>query len=76
VVPVSWRVELATVGVFGGVGDARPRDVIATEGPVLRIDGFAIFGGVGIVSEAPDLEGGTTEIGSEVPEWEAAPTPA
>jgi len=76
VVPAAWRVELATVGVFGGVGDGRQRDLIATEGPVLRIDGFAIFGGVGIVSEAPDLEDGTTEIGSEVPAWETAPVPA
>jgi hypothetical protein len=76
VVPATWRVELNTVGVFGGVGDGRQRNLIATEGPVLRIDGFAIFGGVGIVSEAPDLDDGTTEIGSEVPEWEAAPSPA
>jgi len=76
VIPATWRIELHTTGVFGGVGDGRPRDLIAAEGPVLRIDGFAIFGGVGIVSEAPDLENDTTEIGSEFPAWEAAPLPA
>jgi hypothetical protein len=74
VVPATWRVELATVGVFGGIGDARDRDGIDAEGPVLRIEGFAVFGGVGIVSEAPDLDDGTTEIGAEVPAWESAPT--
>lgn len=76
VVPASWRVELATVGILGGIGDARGRDGIEVDGPVLRIEGFAVFGGVGIVSEAPDLIDGTTEIGAEVPAWESAPVSA
>ena len=56
VVPATWRVELDTVGVFGGIGDARNRELVDADGPIVRIGGFALFGGVGIVSEAPDLE--------------------
>lgn len=54
--PESWRVELHAVGAFRGIGDGRNRDRIDAAGPVLRIDGFAVFGSVGIVSEAPDLD--------------------
>lgn len=56
VVPESWRVDLSTVGVFGGVGDGRDQDEVALDGPTLRVTGFAIFGGAGIVSAAPDLD--------------------
>ncbi len=70
VVPATWRVELNTISVFGGIGDTRDHERIETDGPVLRIDGFAIFGGIGIVSDAPDMDG-ATEM-----EAEPAPTPA
>jgi hypothetical protein len=72
VVPATWRVELDTVGVFGGIGDARNRELIDAYGPIVRISGFAVFGGVGIVSEAPDLDAKPIEA----LEFEAAPVPA
>jgi len=50
------------------VGDARNRELVDEMGPTLTIDGFAIFGGVGIVSDAPDMDK-TTELAP-------APTPA
>jgi hypothetical protein len=56
IVPATWRVELHMAGVFGGIGDGRKRDLIDPVGPVLRIDGFAVFGGVGILSEAADFD--------------------
>ena len=59
VVPEKWRVELKSVGIFGGVGDSRSQDLVDANGPLLTIDGFAIFGGIGIVSEAPDLDAAT-----------------
>jgi hypothetical protein len=72
VVPATWRVQLHTVGVFGGIGDARTKELIDAGGPVLRIDGFAVFGGVGIVSEAPDLDEQATEPFA----FESTPIPA
>lgn len=56
VLPATWRVEVATLGIMGGIGDGRKKDLVDESGPVLRIEGFAVFGGVGIVSEAPDLD--------------------
>lgn len=72
VIPATWRVELDTVGVFGGIGDGRQKDLVDAVGPVLRIEGFAVFGGVGIVSEAPDID----EKTSEPTTLEMAPVPA
>lgn len=53
VIPEAWRVELRTRSIFGGFGDARKADRVAPTGPLLTIEGFAVFGGVGIVSRAP-----------------------
>jgi hypothetical protein len=61
VVPASWRVENRMLGIFGGSGDGRPASMIATDGPVLVLDGWAFFGGAGIVSEAPDLDARAAE---------------
>jgi hypothetical protein len=72
VVPPTWRVELHGKGVFGGFGDGRKADLVDPEGPMLRIEGYATFGGVGIVSEAPDLAAAEAE--ALMPE--AAPLPA
>lgn len=55
VVPETWRVEPEMVGIFGGTGDARDLDRVSPDGPTLHLTGFAVFGGAGIVSEAPDL---------------------
>ncbi len=56
VVPETWRVERDTIGVFGGVGDSRNPERVDDALPVLRLEGWSVFGGVGIVAEAPDLD--------------------
>lgn len=73
VIPATWRVELDTVGVFGGIGDGRQKDLVDAEGPVLRIEGFAVFGGVGIVSEAPDIDEAAIEAATLPVEPELVP---
>jgi hypothetical protein len=54
-VPGTWRVERHGLGLFGGFGDARRREWIDPNGPVLTLEGLALFGGLGVVSETPDL---------------------
>jgi hypothetical protein len=54
-VPGTWRVEMAGMGLFGGFADTRPREWVDPNGPRLTIEGFALFGGLGVVSETPDL---------------------
>jgi hypothetical protein len=44
--PASWRIESNVKAVMGGV-DVRPPDDDA-DGPVLAVDGEAVFGGVAI----------------------------
>ena len=56
VIPETWRVDLRAKAVFGGITDIRDTASVGPEGPTLTIEGFAVFGGVAIVSEAPDLE--------------------
>ena len=65
VLPAAWRVEVRTLAVLGGVGDGRRTDLIDPNGPVLTIDGLAVFGGIGIVSEAPDLDEARPEMALE-----------
>jgi hypothetical protein len=54
-VPGTWRVEQRGIGLFGGFRDSRNRDWGDPSGPRLRIEGFALFGGMAVVSETPDL---------------------
>ena len=49
-VPASWRLEVKVTGL-GGVRDARPQIDRPSDAPVLRIEGWAMFGGFGIASE-------------------------
>jgi len=51
-VPASWRLETKVIGL-GGVGDARPQIDRPADAPVLRIEGWAVFGGFGVASEGP-----------------------
>lgn len=51
-VPASWRLETSVIGL-GGVGDARPRIDRPSDAPLMRIEGWAMFGGFGIASEGP-----------------------
>jgi len=54
VVPPTWRVELRGIGIAGGFGDGRDRSLVDRRSPVLIIDGWALFGGAGVVSERQD----------------------
>ncbi len=56
VVPEAWPIHRDMVSVFGGIGDARVGDRIDHALPGLRLEGYSVFGGIGIVSEAPDLD--------------------
>jgi hypothetical protein len=51
-VPASWRLETKVIGL-GGVGDARPQIDRPADAAVLRIEGWAVFGGFGVASEGP-----------------------
>jgi hypothetical protein len=53
-VPPTWRVEIRGIGIAGGFGDGRDRTQVDRRSPVLTIDGWALFGGVGVVSETLD----------------------
>ncbi len=50
IVPATWRVEQRIVAILGGVGDRRDATEDKT-GPVLNLDGWAVFGGVDMTSE-------------------------
>jgi predicted membrane protein len=52
IVPETWNVETKLVGI-GGAGDARPRIDRSADAPTLRLEGTALFGGWGVMSEAP-----------------------
>jgi predicted membrane protein len=52
IVPETWNVETKLVGI-GGAGDARARIDRSPDAPTLRLEGTAVFGGWGIMSEAP-----------------------
>ncbi len=53
VVPESWQVVTRVQGL-GGAGDARPAADRAVDGPVLTIEGIAIFGGLGVSSDVSE----------------------
>ena len=57
IVPETWRVEMSTTPLFGGVanGTTRPLD---PDAPVLRLSTLAVFGGVAISN---DIEGSMFE---------------
>ena len=61
IVPEGWDVVCELIGLAGGLGDDREREHAhggdephrhtAPGGPVLTIDGWAAFGGIGITSQ-------------------------
>jgi hypothetical protein len=51
-VPASWRLDVKVIGL-GGVGDGRQQIDRPADAPVLRIQGWAMFGGFGVASEGP-----------------------
>ena len=74
VVPEGWRVENRLIAIFGGVGDIRDTSLVDELGPTLVLEGFALFGGVGIMSDAPDLDLEAT--GEPMPEATPPEVPA
>jgi hypothetical protein len=68
VVPPEWRIRREAVAILGGIADSRggSDDAQATlgSGPTLTLTGWAVFGGVAIMAEAPDLDAGTAESGA------------
>jgi hypothetical protein len=52
-VPDSWRVTSNVVGI-GGIGDGRAQAERPDDAPHLTIEGFAVFGGFGVMSEVPE----------------------
>jgi predicted membrane protein len=51
-VPEDWQVTVRVVGL-GGAGDARPAADRPSGAPSLEIEGVALFGGFGVMTEAP-----------------------
>jgi hypothetical protein len=52
-IPETWPVSTKVVGI-GGVGDGRPRVERLPDAPQLSIEGVALFGGFGVMSEISD----------------------
>jgi hypothetical protein len=74
IVPPSWQVDLQIVAILGGAGDTRDQALVDETGPVLRIDGLALFGGVGIV--ATSMAARETMDAPEAQPLTADPVPA
>jgi hypothetical protein len=55
IVPESWNVTSHVIGI-GGVGDTRARVARDPDAPHLAIDGYALFGGLAIMSDVPEDE--------------------
>src|SRR4029077_1837330 len=51
IVPETWHVEQRMVAVLGGVSDSREKIEAQETGPVLRLSGWAVFGGIDVTSE-------------------------
>jgi hypothetical protein len=62
-VPASWRLETKVIGP-GGVVDGRPRIDRPSDAPVLRLEGWTVFGGFSVATDGPK--------GREVPFFEPA----
>lgn len=79
VVPETWHVKTSVTAIFGGVADTRDHSRVIPDGPTLVLDGFALFGGVQVTSEAISFAEAdeTPAAASELPMDEVpAPAPA
>jgi hypothetical protein len=54
-VPEAWRVTARVLGI-GGLGDARPHVERPEDAPHLTIEGTAVFGGFGVMSEISEAQ--------------------
>ena len=55
-VPPTWRVEVHSVGVFGGVGNDTDASTADPASPALVIDAIAAFGGAMVTSRVQDTD--------------------
>lgn len=51
IVPETWHVEQRIGAFLGGVSDSREKNEQQETGPVLRLDGWAAFGGIDVKLE-------------------------
>lgn len=51
IVPETWHVEQRMVAFLGGVSDSREKSEAQEGEPVLRLTGWAVFGGIDVTSE-------------------------
>jgi hypothetical protein len=74
-VPETWNVRTNVAAIFGGVGDARDTSEVDELGPTLTVTGFALFGGLGIMTER--IEAATGEPATmDAPAMDAPATDA
>ena len=72
-VPETWRVSTKVSGI-GGVGDGRPRVERPEDAPHLTIEGLAVLGGFGVMSEMPEAElrGLSEAVARSATRWRSA----
>ena len=51
IVPETWRVDQRLGAFLGGVSDSRDKFDAPESGPVLRLSGWAVVGGIDVTSE-------------------------
>jgi hypothetical protein len=55
-VPASWRVDVHSVGIFGGVGNRTDPATAEPASPTLTIEALSAFGGLAIANEPDEDE--------------------
>ena len=65
VVPVSWRVDVRSIGIFGGIGKGLDESAADPASPLLVIDAVSVFGGAAITSTVDDRAEGGVEAPAE-----------
>lgn len=56
IVPEDVHVDVAGIGIMGGFGENEARTIAKPNAPVLRVKGFAFWGGVVVQHEARELD--------------------
>ncbi len=56
IVPDDWVVDVRMIAIAGGAGDARPAVERRPDAPLIVVEGFALFGGLGIDSVKVESE--------------------
>ena len=56
IVPADWVVDVRMLAIAGGAGDGRPAVDRRPDAPLIVVEGFALFGGLGIDSVKVESE--------------------